>query len=257
MLLNDGLMMFLRTVCFFPVFWLTLLLSVLLIPYFAVLGVLTKEGQRRFVAKSSRIWAKNLLRIVGARVTVHGIENIAREKNVLFVSNHQSTFDILILLAHLPGCKGFISKYTVKLVPLLGFWAAAMGTVFIKRYRPRQILQELGRAAERIKQGCPLILFPEGTSSKGPEMLPFKKGSLKVAIKSEAVIIPITISGSYKLYEGNNKRIGAGKVDVSIHSPVRTGALSDRERENLEKLLESIIQSKLAPRCPPEKHRLC
>jgi len=96
-----------------------------------------------------------------------------------------------------------------------------------------------------IKAGHSLVIFPEGTRSKGGPLGEFKAGSFKLATKSNAPIVPITINGSYKLMEANNNRIKAANVELFIHPPIETKNLSKEEQEKLPTVVKEIIASKL------------
>jgi 1-acyl-sn-glycerol-3-phosphate acyltransferase len=119
----------------------------------------------------------------------------------------------------------------------------AMHCVFIKRSSPRESVAVINRAARQISEGHPMVVFPEGTRSKGPAMAPFRPGSLKLALRSGATIVPVTIDGSYMIYEGNNNRITPAAVNLIIHKPVEVALLTEQERKAISQRLRDIIQS--------------
>jgi len=168
-----------------------------------------------------------------------GIEKVPTGA-VLFVSNHQSLFDIPIFFSTLNKQMGFVAKSDLERLPIFNKWIALIKSVFIDREDPRQSLKAIQQGISLLKDGYSLVIFPEGTRSKCDEMSDFKKGSLRLAIKSEVPIVPITISGSYKLFE-LNKRVASGKVDFIIHDPIKTQGLSKEEANNLSEKVQSII----------------
>ena len=95
-----------------------------------------------------------------------------------------------------------------------------------------------------IKDGFSLLIFPEGTRSKGPEMGEFHAGSLKLATKPEVPVIPITIDGSYRAFEDNGIFKGC-TVRYTIHEPIETKGMSRDEKAGLAERVEKIVRSGL------------
>ena len=87
-----------------------------------------------------------------------------------------------------------------------------------------------------------MVVFPEGTRSKGEQMGEFKAGSFKLATKAKVPIIPVTIDGSYKIMEGNKYRICPAKVNVYVHKPIETALIPKEQESKLPELVQKIIQ---------------
>ena len=112
-------------------------------------------------------WARALLRLAGVQVELTGLENIP-EGPAVFVPNHQSYFDIPVLLAWLDRPYPLVSKQEVKKLPLIRQWMELLGCVFIDRDNARQSVSALGEAARTmVERKRSLIIFPEGTRSRG------------------------------------------------------------------------------------------
>lgn len=190
-------------------------------------------------------WAAHRLNDTGSAVTVHGLENLPKDKNAVFISNHQSNMDILVLMSQLPVPKGFVAKIELGRIPLLSFWMKQIRCVFIDREDMKQSLKVILEGIELIKKGYSLVLFPEGTRSKNNTMGEFKAGGLKLATKPKALIVPVTIDGTYKIMEGNNNKITPALINLYIHPPIDTKALSKEENAALPERLHNIIKSKL------------
>jgi 1-acyl-sn-glycerol-3-phosphate acyltransferase len=169
------------------------------------------------------------------------MENIPADKTVLFVSNHQSDLDILVFLALAPMPIGFVAKVEMLKVPVLRKWMKYIGCVFLDRDDIRQTAKVILEGIEILKRGHSLVVFPEGTRSRTGEPLPFKPGSLKLATKSKACIVPVTISGSYKIMEGNGYRIKPADIDIVFHPPVYTDDLTAEEAKELPAKVENTI----------------
>lgn len=191
-------------------------------------------------------WAMQRIKDSGAEIYVEGKENIPTDKNVLFISNHQSDFDIAIFMALIPTNKTFVAKIELQKIPLLRTWMKYIDCVFIDRNDTKQSLKAILQANKILKEGRNVVIFPEGTRSKSSQMNEFKQGSFKLAIKNKVPIIPVTIDGSYKLKEMNNGLIKPNKVYVYIHEAIYTDTLTNDEIENLHKYVEKIIKNKIS-----------
>jgi len=196
------------------------------------------------VAKSVRNWAQSLVGLAGGTIVVSGEENVPKDSAVVFVSNHQGNFDIPILLGYISKPKAFISKIEVLKMPLIRGWMKLMQCAFMDRKDIRQSLRTINEAAESIKKGYSMVIFPEGTRSKGNQMGDFKAGSFKLAIKAGVPIIPITVNGSWRLLEAQG-HMKPGTVHMVVHNAIPTTGLSREEVEALTGKVKSIIEGGL------------
>jgi 1-acyl-sn-glycerol-3-phosphate acyltransferase len=185
---------------------------------------LQKEGriQERdvLVDKKVKEWSRSLVRLSGSKITVSGEENIPKDTAVLFVSNHQGNFDIPILLGYIQKPKAFISKIEVKKMPFIGTWMEQLNCLFMDRKNVRQSVKAINEGARLLQNGTSLVIFPEGTRSKGDGMAEFKTGSFKLATKSGVPITPVTINGSYKIMELQGFWIKPAEVHIVVHPPI-------------------------------------
>jgi 1-acyl-sn-glycerol-3-phosphate acyltransferase len=247
----SGIMGFLkvtmaRTIFWFAYFWLFQLLSIICLPVYFLLGLLKQKAiQKKFLYRVTRTWARQLVAMAGGRVEVSGLENLPAGGGVLFVSNHQGAFDIPLLLGFVPGLKGFVSKKENFRLPIVSIWMKLLHCIIIDRGDLRQSVQAIARGVNNLKTGRSLVIFPEGTRSKSGRMSRFKDGSFKLATRSGAAIVPLTIDGSYRLLEGNRGRIRPGKVHLHIHPPIKLQDLNDAEKGILTETVQRIIASKL------------
>ncbi|MGJ9384951.1 lysophospholipid acyltransferase family protein [Salipaludibacillus sp. CF4.18] len=216
------MILMIRTIIWFIYFFIHLLA---ISPGLLKAKRLKKQGKDEeldeFVHITARNWARRLVKLAGGNIIVEGKGNIPENEPVLIVSNHQGNFDIPILLGWLDMKIGFISKIEVKKIPLISTWMEYLGCIFIDRKNPRNAVKMIITGAESIKNGQNLVIFPEGTRSKGGPVAEFKKGSFKLVQKSNAAILPVTIDGSYNMMEANGKIITPATVKVTIHEPVR------------------------------------
>lgn len=198
-----------------------------------------------YIHKVASSWAMSQVRMSGAKVKVYGIENIPSDITVLYVSNHQSNFDIALFMSFVDKPKGYISKIEMSKIPLLRTWMEYMGCVFMERGNLRKAAEAISQGIKLLQSGHSMVLFPEGTRSKGDHMNEFKAGAFKLATKAKVPIVPVTIKGSYKLMEQNNSKIKPAEVEMYIHPIVATDSLSREEELALPQRIKDIIQSKL------------
>ena len=114
----------------------------------------------------------------------------------IFIANHCSQLDINASAASIPYPIVYLSKASVRKVPILGLLNERVGTVFIDRSNPTAAKLSVDRLLETLNRGISVIVYPEGTRSKDGELLPFKKGAFHLAAKSRTAIIPLHIHGT-------------------------------------------------------------
>ncbi|MCL1931641.1 MAG: 1-acyl-sn-glycerol-3-phosphate acyltransferase [Treponema sp.] len=181
----------------------------------------------RYVAQS---WSVMMIALSGCTVTVSGTENIPRKGGVCIVSNHSSIFDIVLLMRYAGRSIGFVAKKELVFVPLLNMWIYLLGGMFIDRKNPRKAIKKFDAGVARIKAGAAMLIFPEGHRSRGQGLLPFHPGSLKLATQSEAVIIPVAITGSHDVFE-KNYRINPVPLRIVFCPPINTADIPATDRK--------------------------
>ncbi|MDO4300316.1 MAG: lysophospholipid acyltransferase family protein [Clostridia bacterium] len=199
------------------------------------------EEYEELVTKKVSDWAMNRMNDSGAKVNVYGIENLPKDGSILFVSNHQSNFDILLLLSYLPVPKGFVAKTELGSFPFVNKWMKKIHCLFMDRHDIKQSAQIIIEGIKQLKSGINMVIFPEGTRSKTGELGEFKAGSFKLATKSKCLIVPITIDGTRKIMEANNYKIMPETINLYIHEPINTSSLSKEEQAQLPDRVRNII----------------
>ena len=236
----------LRSIIWYLAFPITLLLF---LPKMFTIGHLNgkmdDEEFNKLVEEYTSQWVSTLVKISGAKVDVQGLENIPEDGAVLFVSNHQSNFDTALFLAFIHKPKGYIAKSELLKIPLLRTWMKHLNCVFIDRKDMKNSLKGILKGIEILKSGHSMVVFPEGTRSKSDNLGEFKSGSFKLATKPQVPIIPVTISGSYKLMEENNNKIKPAPVKMVIHQPIIVKDLAQEELVALPNRVKEIIKSAL------------
>lgn len=175
-----------------------------------------------------------ILRVSGARITVKGLENIPKDRPVLYVGNHRSYFDILVGYTSVPGRVGFIAKKEMRRYPLLSDWMVNVNCLFLDRKNVKEGLRTILEGVEKIRRGVSVWIFPEGTRNENEdplELMPFKEGSLKIAEKSGCPVIPVAITGTAALFEKQAPAIRPGHVVIEFGEPFLIQELPPEERK--------------------------
>mgnify|MGYP004554356395 FL=1 len=202
------------------------------------------DEMNNIVCLGTRTISQKLIKLSDSTVNVHGLENIP-EGPVLFVSNHQSNMDIAIICGFIDKPKGFIAKKELKKLPLINKWITLAGSIYLDRENPRKSMEGILEGIKTLKNGHSLVVFPEGTRSRGDKMGEFKSGSFKLATKSKVPIVPLTIDGTYRVMEANKILIKPSNINFYVHKPIYTDKLSKEEIAKLPETVEHIIRSKL------------
>jgi len=237
-------MAFIKTVAVFFVTGLSLVAFVVPGTFFTITRLL---GLKSFSAmglyKLGQGWARLLIFLSGCPMTVTGRENIPKKGGLCFVSNHVGIFDIMLALAYAGRPFGFIAKKELLLVPGINMWISLLGGLFIDRNKPKSAIKTINKGIKRIKAGGAILIFPEGTRSRGGGIAPFRPGALKLASQSEALIVPMAITGSYDVFEKTH-RVHAVPVSVAFLPVVNAAELPPQDRKQLlaEKLHGLIAQ---------------
>lgn len=205
------------------------------------------DSSGRAYAWHARIWARLALALNCVRVSLSGSEHLP-DGPVIFMSNHQSNFDILSLLATLPRQIHWIAKKELFEIPFFGPSMRRGGYIPLDRGDGRKALQSMDEAAATIHQGKSVVLFPEGTRTPDGNLLPFKRGGFILARKAEVPVIPVTINGSGRINPAGQIRLYSGNIHITLHPPVAVPAGLRRNEaeswmmENVRNRIESALE---------------
>ncbi len=163
-----------------------------------------------------------MLKATFCDIKVSGIENIPKDINVLFVSNHRSCFDILLAYVYTPKVMGFVAKKEMSKYPLLKQWMDIVNCLFLDRKDMKAGLKTIIEAIEKEKKGISMWICPEGTRSKCEselDLLEFKEGSFKIAKKSKVMVVPVAISKTADIFEKHLPWIKKANVNMVYMKP--------------------------------------
>jgi 1-acyl-sn-glycerol-3-phosphate acyltransferase len=224
--------------------------------FFSVLAIAVSFFSRSgdSVHRVGRAWSRCLLALSGVRVTVTGIERIDADRSYIFMANHQSNFDIPVLLGHLPVQFRWLAKAELFRIPIFGRAMRGAGYISIDRSDRAAAFASLQQAAEKIRQGVSILIFPEGTRSLDGSLKAFKKGGFVTAIGAGVPIVPVAVRGTYDIMPKHGMLIRPRPVAVDIGEPIPTQGLGLDSKEALMEVVRNAIRRGLAA---PEEGRRC
>jgi 1-acyl-sn-glycerol-3-phosphate acyltransferase len=198
----------------------------------ALLGVKDREGS--IYDKAPRWWAALLVRAAGIRIRLHNEERMRSGAPRIFVSNHVSWFDVLTLAAVLPRYK-FVGKAELFRIPIFGRAASAAGMIAIERENRKSAFESYRLAAERIRDGASVVVFPEGTRGRSYALREFKKGPFVLAVAANAPIIPTIVHGTIEVMPRDSFWIRSNVVDIHFLDPIPVDGLTYEDRNRLSR----------------------
>ncbi len=178
-------------------------------------------------------WGRRLLQAAGVRLSVEVRGHLDASRPYVFVCNHLSAMDIWVLLSAVPHTVRFIAKKQLSYIPFLG-WVMWVGRyIFIDRKNAVKARKSIEKAKGRIRAGSSVVLFPEGTRSRDGRLLPFKKGSVHLALDAGVPLVPMAIWGTFAAMPRGSLLVRRGHVRLVIGEPIETVDLSAEDRHTL------------------------
>lgn len=202
------------------------------------------------LAREKLKWlSKLVLKSLGVRLRVvyknrKNINQLEREKGIIYVCNHQSNLDIPVIVSALHMDVGFVAKKEMKSWPFFNIWMRKSKCVFLNRENPREGIKDMKEAVKVIKEGYPIVIFPEGERTLDGEILRFKKGSFKLATETNGIIIPLTLKGTFDIQKRGEWKMKRNQlVTVVVDEPIYVSSLSKEELKDLSTTVREIIEN--------------
>lgn len=207
---------------------------------FGLLGIPNRQGG--VYDRIGRTWSAKVLKVAGVAVRTQGMDRVPRDQPVVFVSNHQSFFDILALSATLPGTMRFVAKKELAKVPIFGKAMRSAGHIFIDRQNRAKAFDAYEEAAQAVRDGMCAVVFAEGTRSRTGNLLPFKKGPFVFAIASQVPLVPIYCAGTFDILPKGSIWVRPKPVTLMFGEPISTKGLVYEDREQLMARTRAVIE---------------
>jgi 1-acyl-sn-glycerol-3-phosphate acyltransferase len=185
----------------------------------------------------ARAWARSILFVSGVKVHINGLENLDVDGSFILMPNHQSNFDIPVLLGCLPVQFRWLAKAELFKIPIFGRGMRGCGYISIDRSNRKSAFQSLSEAAIKIRNGVSVLIFPEGTRSWDGKILPFKKGGFVLSVDAGVPIIPIVIFNTGTIMPKGKLLIRIRSVRMDILTPIST---SDYTRKTKDDLMDTV-----------------
>ena len=231
-------------VCIVVIGYLILSIPILLIEW--IIGKFSPETKDISSLRIIQAVFRFILWITGAKVTVIGEENVPKDTPVLYIGNHRSYFDILLTYSRCPIRTGYIAKKEMEKIPLLSTWMKNLYCLFLDRDNMREGLKTILQAIDYVKNGISICIFPEGTRNDNPkELLPFKEGSFKLALKTGCPIIPIAMTNTPKIYEAQAPLLKKTHVVLQYGKPILPDELDADTKKHIGVYTKCVIEQML------------
>lgn len=208
-----------------------------------LVGKVSMKLRYKIARGIARFASNAFFTLSSAKIKVTGLDNIPQSgEAVLFVGNHKSYIDIPLLIKYIPFPLAFIAKVDLKKAPFISQVMILLGCLFMDRGDVRQSLVIIKEGVNKLKRGESLLIFPEGTRSKTDTLLPFKQGSLKLAEKSNVLIIPFALKGTEELFGNHGFRVTPSNVWLTFGQPIDLSQMSIEEKKKSAHYVQEIIQ---------------
>jgi len=211
---------------------------------FGLLAILTSwvPPRGRLYLFWARGWARTILFLTGIPATIEVADEAAALPQAIYMSNHESGIDILLLLLAIRQDVRFLAKRALFFVPFMGWSMWLAGFVPVDRRRTDRAKEVLSELESRLAKGKSILVFPEGTRSRDGRLGPFKKSGFLTALKSGVPIVPVGVSGARAVLGAQGIVVRRGPVRVRAGRPILTASLSvHARRELMEKVRREIL----------------
>jgi 1-acyl-sn-glycerol-3-phosphate acyltransferase len=181
----------------------------------------------------ARIWGRSILWVSGIRTVTSGFSHTMGHHSYIYMSNHQSNFDIPVLYSALPVQFRWLAKAELFKIPIFGQGMRGAGYISIDRSNRQSAFQSLAEAADAIRNGTSVMIFPEGTRSTDGTLLPYKKGGFVMAVDAGVPIVPVVISGTHAIMPKGRLLIRRQWVHVHVGVPIESADFSRKTKDDL------------------------
>lgn len=202
--------------------------------------------------RAQRYWARGLVRFWGVDVRVFGAESVDLSRSYVVMANHLSYVDIVALFLALPMIPGFLAKSELAKIPFLSQALRSGGHVVIERDQHHSAMQTLGRAAEEVRGGKTVLVFPEGTRGDSDTIGDFKKGGFHLAKQAGVPILPVGLRGSRSVFPKSSLLVHPGVIEVHIGEAIPDADVANYEAsEMVMRTRAKIMELSAMPARPP------
>jgi 1-acyl-sn-glycerol-3-phosphate acyltransferase len=220
-----------------PVIWLiTLVMGLIAIPG----GAFDRNGRR--LHWFSRTWSWLIMKSIFSPVKVIGLDKIDTAKPHVYAANHASAMDIPVLYVNLPFQFRIAFKKELLVYPVVGWQLKRSGQICIDQQNPSRSIGSIRAALKGLKEGLPLVIFPEGGRSRDGDIKPFLPGAFFLAIKAQVDVVPIALVGTYELLPMDTFHIKCRPLEMRVGEPIPTAGLTLRDMDALSARVQQAME---------------
>jgi len=201
------------------------------------------EGSGHLLHRFARAWSRCILGSIFSPITVTGMEKIDVSKPAVYAANHGSAIDIPILYAHLPFQFRIIHKRELLSYPIVGWHLKRSGQICVDQSDPATSVRSVRAALKSLREGIPLVIFPEGARTPDGEIKPFMHGAFFFAIRAQVDIVPIALVGTFDLLPMDTYHIKCRPIEMRVGDPIPTAGLTIRDMESLSARVQEAIEA--------------
>ncbi|HUP48084.1 MAG TPA: lysophospholipid acyltransferase family protein [Thermoanaerobaculia bacterium] len=214
--------------------WATLVAVAATVPLAsATIVVASLRGNSPAIERIIQLWARLILWAAGIELRTENTAVLDLSQRYIIVANHYSYFDIPCIFAAIPQPIRFMAKASLFRIPIFGWAIGRAGFIPIDRKNRRTAVKSFDLAAERIRKGNTIVVFPEEGRSRDGRMRPFQRGGFLLALKTELPVVPVAIKGTWEVFRPGATRVTPGPVTITVTPPIPTAGLTLRDKEGL------------------------
>lgn len=186
------------------------------------------DGTGRWQHTIARAWASTVMRISLSPVRVIGVENLRNVPTAVYVVNHLSYMDTPVIFSKLPFQFRILARLDLFRIPFIGWYLRRSGQISVDSSSLRSTLSSLNRGVQILKQGMPVVIFPEGSRTPDGKLQSFMSGPAFMAIRAEVPVVPMALVGTYELMPMHTYHLRPRPLYLVVGEPISTAGYTTK-----------------------------
>ncbi len=211
----------------------------------ATIAVAMVRSTSPLIDRIVNLWGRLIVAAAGIELVTENVERLDPAKRYILVANHYSYLDIPCIVAAIPQPIRFMAKVSLFKVPIFGWAIGRAGFIPIDRKNRRSAVKSFDLAADRIRKGNTIVIFPEEGRTRERTLRPFQRGAFLLAIKSEKTIVPLAVDSTFDVFPVGATRVKPGRVTIRVGTPIETANLTLKAKDTLLKESREQIETML------------
>ena len=206
-------------------------------------SLVAKTGRTQH--RIARVWARATVLISGSHLKIRGGENFHKHRVAVYAANHTSYMDTPVVFAALPFQFRILAKAELWSLPFIGWYLNRSGQIPVDTSNSHASLSSLGAGVKALRAGMPLFVFPEGSRTPDGDLQTFQSGAAFLAIRAQAPLVPVALSGVYDLLPIHTRHFYPGELVLTAGTPIETAGMTIRQADELTERLRARIEEML------------